>query len=71
MVKKINKDVKDLIGSGTTIGVGTMIVTKAGATPVIPALGVAGGMLGPIVAIKMGHRTMQAMKPMKIKKLRY
>ena len=63
-MKKLKKDIHGFVGAGAALGVGTLVVAKAGGTSVLPAFSTAAGMMRPMAVGMMGMHTIRLVDKM-------
>ena len=60
--KTLHRKVRSIVGAGVGIGVGTLIVSKAGGSSVLPAFRTAGGLLRPVATATLGLYAIKGIK---------
>lgn len=60
--KELQRDVGAFVGTGVSLGIGTVVVARAGGASVLPAFATAGSMMGPVAT---GIMAKHALKPLK------
>ena len=64
-MRKLSKDIREFGGAGISLGIGTAISAKAGASSVTPAFGTAAGMMRPVGVGMMGGHALRKLKKTK------
>lgn len=60
--RTLQRKVGSFVGAGITIGVGTVVVSRAGGTSVLPSFRVAGSMMTPIGTATFGLHAIKGLK---------